>query len=75
MTRSGNWALIYQVRSNDEVIQYPPAAGDEPDFTSFPETARLAKEDEDGRPLYHRFKVDVENASGLLNLEEKAVSI
>jgi hypothetical protein len=74
MNRAGNWSLIYQVRSNESSLQYPPAADGGPDFAGFGETARLVKE-EDGRPLFHRFKVDVENASGLLNLEDKPVVI
>ena len=75
MTSAGNWSLMHQIQSNDDVISYPPDDGGSPDFANFPETASLLKEDAEGRSLYHRFKVDVENASGLLNLDEQAVSI
>ncbi len=62
MNEIGNWELVDKFKSNDTNI-----------FYKSPED--LVKEDEDGNTIYHRYKVDVENASGLLNLEEKALVI
>lgn len=61
MTSSGNWKLLETIKTNDKNIFY--------------NMGNLEKTDEDGNTLYHRFKVTVENASGLLNLEEKTLTI
>jgi hypothetical protein len=57
MTETGNWFKIHEISSNEDTIEY-----------LIPES--LPKLDDEGRRIYHRFKVDVENSSGLLNLEE-----
>ena len=70
MNASGNWESIYSIKSNDSVIQYPPIVSGSPDFVNFDATALLPREDEDGNPIYHRFRVQVENSSGLFNLTD-----
>lgn len=60
MTETGNWNKIYETATNAEEVVY-----------SIP--GSLPKMDDEGRRIYHRFKVDVENSSGLLNLEENAL--
>lgn len=70
MNDSGNWQEIYKIKSNDDVIQYPPLVGGSPDFINFDATAILPREDENGTPIYHRFRVQVENSSGLFNLSD-----
>jgi hypothetical protein len=62
MNDTGNWELLKKVKSNDQNLFYKTPTD-------------LVKEDEDGNTIYHRYKVDVENASGLLNLEEKPIVI
>ena len=52
-------------------MQYPPLDNaNNPNFTDFKETLSLLKVDADGRTIYHRFRVQVENSSGLFNLSE-----
>ncbi len=70
MNASGNWETIYTVKSDDAVMQYPPLVSGSPDFVNFDVTAILPREDEDGNPIYHRFRVQVENSSGLFNLTD-----
>lgn len=57
MTETGNWFKIFETATNNASVEY-----------AVPGT--LPKLDDEGRRIYHRFKVDVENSSGLLNLEE-----
>ncbi len=69
LNESGNWVEIYKVKSNDETLQYPPLDSSEsPDFTNFLATELLPRQDGDGNNIYHRFRVQVENSSGLFNL-------
>lgn len=69
LNESGNWVEIYQVRQKDGKLQYPPLdSSDNPDFANFPATALLPRQDADGNNIYHRFRVQVENSSGLFNL-------
>jgi hypothetical protein len=62
MTSSGNWTKLADVKSNDETVSYAVAAS-------------LVKTDEDGNELFYRFRVDVVNSSGLLNLETKELTL
>jgi hypothetical protein len=62
MSVNGNWNLLETIESNDTSIEY-----------SFSEP--LVKTDSDGNAIYYRFKVDVENSSGLFNLEENAITV
>ncbi|WP_028978943.1 hypothetical protein [Sporocytophaga myxococcoides] len=61
MTDSGNWNKIHEVKTNDAEITF--------------NAGTLEKLDDEDSNVYHRYKVDVENASGLLNTEEKALTI
>lgn len=70
MNASGNWQTVYSIKSNDDDMQYPPIVGGSPDFVNFDTTASLDREDENGTPIYHRFRVQVENSSGLFNLSD-----
>lgn len=63
MNSAGNWNKIYEIKSNDENdLKY-----------TFPDP--IPKVDEDGKTIYHRFKVSVENASGLFNLREEILTV
>jgi len=71
LNASGNWVEIYKVKVTDAPMQYPPLGiGNVPDFTTYPETQLLARFDADGNPVYHRFRIQVENSSGLFNLSD-----
>jgi hypothetical protein len=63
MNDSGNWNLLHSFKKNDD------------DEISFDITQTLSKVDEDGEPIYHRFKVDVENSSGLFNFNDNTITI
>ncbi len=41
----------------------------------FPDPIQKFDEENDDKEIYHRFKVTVENASGLLNTEENILTI
>ena len=75
MNDSGNWQQVYEIKSNDTFIQYPPIdiPTGNPDFINFPVTNVLERFDEDDNPIYHRFRVQVENSSGLLNLNDEPI--
>lgn len=61
MNTAGNWELVETIQTNDEHVFYN--VGD------------IEKEDSDGNTIYTRYRVKVENASGLLNLSEKELTI
>lgn len=62
MNNSGNWTKIYHVNNKYSDMQY-----------ELPDS--LPKTDEDGNTIYYRFKVIVENSSGLFSLEENVLII
>jgi hypothetical protein len=68
MNQTGNWQKIYKIKSNDNLITVNLADTDW-------QSDSLVKEDSDGNTIYHRFKVGVENVSGLLNLKDKELTI
>lgn len=68
MNDTGNWVKIYEVQTKDEIVNIPLTKTDLA-------TSELVKIDEDDATIYHRFKVDVINTSGLMNLEEKTVIV
>lgn len=71
LNASGNWVEIYWEKVTDVPMQYPPLDFSSlPDFANFPETQTLERFDADGNAIYHRFRVQVENSSGLFNLTE-----
>ena len=58
MNASGNWVKLFQIQTDDATqLEY-----------NLP--TPLLKQQPDNTNIYYRFKVDVENASGLLNLTE-----
>jgi hypothetical protein len=59
----GNWEKLETITAQPEINSFE---------YSLPV---LPTEDEDGDPIYHRYKVNVENASGLLNLVDKEITI
>ena len=81
MNDQGNWVNVYSIKDNAQTIQFPPTITDpadqnfgQPDFGNYPEMASLVKDD-NGTTIYYRFKVSVENASGLFNLDDKVLII
>lgn len=68
MTSSGNWQKIYEVKSNDPSISVDLVNTDLQDGS-------IVKQDDDGNTIYKRFRVKVENSSGLLNLTENEITI
>ncbi|MBR9860952.1 hypothetical protein GYB22_09430 [bacterium] len=60
MTDAGQWQLVDSFNYNDP-LNY--------NYTE------LLKEDSNGDTIYHRFKVDVENTGGLLNLENDILTL
>ncbi len=70
MNDSGNWVEVYKIKSNDDTMQYPPLVGGSSDFVNYPETSSLDREDANGTSIYHRFRIQVENSSGLFNLSD-----
>ena len=59
----GNWERIYSVTpaDNSEISYLLPAP--------------LQFEDQDGNKIYHRFKVQVQSSSGLMNLTDQEITI
>ena len=62
MNNAGNWTELYRVKNKYSNMQY-----------ELPNS--LPKTDDDGNTVFYRFKVMVENSSGLCNLEENMVMI
>jgi hypothetical protein len=65
---SGNWTKIYQEKTDADPVNVPLAS------TSLG-TGVLLKQDAAGVPIYHRFKVEVENTSGMFSLNEEVLSV
>jgi len=72
-TNNGIYYLFKQnSRGNWEKIA-PPYTGEVSEMIyTLP---KLEKVDEEGDPIYHRFKVKVENSSGLLNIADNELTI
>ena len=68
MNAVGSWVKIHELQSNMAPIAVLLADTDWGSDT-------LLKQDADGNPLYHNFKVEVENTAGLFSLEEKMLTI
>jgi hypothetical protein len=64
----GNWVKIYTLQSNAAIIQVDLQ-------TTTLASNVLVKEDAAGNTLYHRFRVMVENSSGLVNLEQSELTV
>ena len=71
MNDKGNWEKLWSKKTNDLLITFPENG----DFTNYPQMENILKIDDDGNAIYHRFKVAVENANGLFNLEDKELII
>jgi hypothetical protein len=69
MNSKGNWEMLYNIKSNKTTLDFP----DNGDFANYPVMSLLPKTDDDGNTIYHRFKVNVENASGLFNLQSNDI--
>jgi hypothetical protein len=59
---SGNWVRLASVKTNDALVTF-----DLPDA--------LPVNDDEGNKIYYRFKADVENSSGLLNLVAAPITV
>jgi len=68
LTSRGNWELIHTVRTNDPSISVDLA-------TTTLNSGSLSKQDADGNTIYHHFKVVAENASGLLSVKERRLTV
>jgi len=69
MNSAGNWVTVYRMKTNTTPIIVNLAATDLG-------TDVLPKEDADeSRPIYNRFRVRVENSSGLFSLTDKVLVI
>lgn len=62
MNDSGNWNLLDSFRNNEVNIEFKLEDS-------------LSKLNEDNQTIYHRFKVDVENSSGLWNFNDNTITI
>lgn len=71
MNDSGNWVEIYNTQQKTGTVSYPPFAGGVPDFVNHTATALLPRKNGDDQPIYHRYRVQAENSSGLFNLQDK----
>lgn len=68
MNNVGDWVTIYRMKTNSDVVVNLAATDLGTDI--------LPKENEDdARPIYNRFRVRVENSSGLFNLQDKVLTI
>jgi hypothetical protein len=68
MTSVGTWQNIYKLKTN-QAVSVNLAATDLA-------TNILPKESpDDGRPLFSRFRVRVENSSGLFNVADKVLTL
>lgn len=65
---SGNWTRIYQEKTDADPVSVPLAS------TTLG-TGTLLKQDAAGMPVCHRFKVEVENTSGMFSLNENVLSV
>ena len=63
MNSTGNWNKLFEIQTNN------------PAYLMHVFAESIPKLDEDGETIYHRFKVSVENSSGLLNLTENIITI
>jgi hypothetical protein len=67
MNSTGNWQKIYQIKSNQDPLTV--------NLITDLQINSLQKIDADGNTIYHRFKVGVENSSGLLNLTDNELTV
>jgi hypothetical protein len=68
MNAAGNWVMIYRVKTKNNVTVNLAA-------TELGTNVLLKENADEARPVYHRFRVRVENSSGLFNLADKVLTI
>lgn len=68
MNRQGNWTKIYQLQTNNNEIILSLVETDLQSDT-------LSLIDDEGNPIYHHFKVTVENTAGMISTKEKLMTI
>ncbi len=68
MNSAGNWVTIYKLKTNDDISVKLLA-------TALATDTLPKKHPGEGWPIYNRFRVRVENSSGLFNLEDKVLTI
>jgi hypothetical protein len=68
MDRSGNWVKVYQVKSNAPTLSVSLINTDIANGS-------VVKQDSSGNTIYERFRVQVLNSSGLLNLIQNELTI
>lgn len=68
MNAAGNWVKIYTIKTNDLIVTVPLLSTELASGTLF-------KQDADLTTIYTRFRVQVVNSSGLLNIEQKELTI
>lgn len=65
---TGVWNPIYEIKSNSDPVSVALA-------DTALATDALAKQDADGNPIRHQFRLEVENASGSFSLNEAVLSV
>lgn len=68
MNRQGNWVKIKFIQTNEPEIE---VALEDTDL----ESGQLVIKDNEGNPVYHHFKVVVENTAGMQSTEENILTI
>ncbi len=68
MNTLGNWEKIFSIKTNTDPVVVPLSS------TTFT-ASNLYKQDADLNTIYHRFRVQVENSSGLLNIGQNELTI
>ncbi len=68
MNVAGNWVMLYSVKTNEDVTVNLAA-------TDLGTNVLLKENEENDLPVYHRFRVRVENSSGLFSLTDKVLTI
>ncbi len=68
MNATGNWVMIYSVKTNDDVTVNLAA-------TELGTNVLPKENPDDDSTVYHRFRVRVENSSGLFNLTDKVLTL
>ncbi len=66
--RTGNWTRIYSTKTNNNPVTVTLAV------TALG-SGVLLKQDGNGRPIRHRFKLEVENTSGMFSLNESILEV
>jgi hypothetical protein len=66
MNAVGNWVTVYRVKTNADVAVDLAA-------TDLGTNVLPEERPDDDRPVYNRFRVRVENSSGLFNLNDKVL--